>query len=213
MSEVEAPEQIWQAAILLVDTAPLCHCAGKQYIDPVALVQRMNEALEVARTEKAERAAKIIVAELSAAQPNADSEVRAVLESLGRDAVRVCEEGGPEDIYASLAVSVRKLQQRAAAQSVGEDGRLPINLYFCPGSEGLTDEKDTAAAVPAAPVGEKCVKCGHNEVGLSGYCIKNLPDAYGNVAGGSLCGCKCQFAAQPAAVPSEGERQTTQESE
>lgn len=44
--EVEAG--VWRAAILLVDTAPLCHCAGKQYIDPVALVQRMNAALEAA---------------------------------------------------------------------------------------------------------------------------------------------------------------------
>ena len=40
------PADIWRNAILIVDTAPLCHVVGKQYVDPVALVQRMNAALE-----------------------------------------------------------------------------------------------------------------------------------------------------------------------
>lgn len=40
-------------------------------------------------------------------------EVQAVLNSLGIDYIRVCEAGGPEDIYASLAVSVARLQKRA----------------------------------------------------------------------------------------------------
>lgn len=35
-------------AIQIVDTAPGCHSAGKWYIDPVALVQRLNAALEAA---------------------------------------------------------------------------------------------------------------------------------------------------------------------
>lgn len=41
-----ARKEVWREAILIVDTAPLCFCAGKQYVDPVALVQRMNDALE-----------------------------------------------------------------------------------------------------------------------------------------------------------------------
>lgn len=49
-----ARAEVWRDAILMVDTAPLCHCAGKQYVDPVALVQRMNAALESARTGKVE---------------------------------------------------------------------------------------------------------------------------------------------------------------
>lgn len=48
----EAVFEAWTKAILLVDTAPLCHCAGKQYVDPVALVQRMNAELEDARAGK-----------------------------------------------------------------------------------------------------------------------------------------------------------------
>jgi hypothetical protein len=47
-----ALNEAWTKAILLVHTAPLCHCAGKQYIDPVALVQRMTAELEDARERK-----------------------------------------------------------------------------------------------------------------------------------------------------------------
>lgn len=49
------------------------------------------------------------------------AEVRAVLDALGPDAVRVRENGGPEDICASLAVSVRKLQERVEAQAAKLD--------------------------------------------------------------------------------------------
>lgn len=48
----EVEIQTWRDAILLLDTAPLCHCAGKQYVDPVALVQRMNAALESAAKQE-----------------------------------------------------------------------------------------------------------------------------------------------------------------
>lgn len=51
----EAKEKTWIAALLLLDTAPLCHCDGKQYVDPVPLVQRMNATLEAARTAEQER--------------------------------------------------------------------------------------------------------------------------------------------------------------
>ena len=39
--------EVWREAILILDTAPGCHSAGKWYIDPVALVQRMNAAAAV----------------------------------------------------------------------------------------------------------------------------------------------------------------------
>ena len=42
------------------------------------------------------------------------AEVRGVLDALGDNCVHVCEEGGPEDIFASLAVSIAKLQSRLA---------------------------------------------------------------------------------------------------
>lgn len=45
-ARTEERESALRDAIVLVDTAPLCHCAGKQYIDPAALIQRMNAALE-----------------------------------------------------------------------------------------------------------------------------------------------------------------------
>ena len=48
----EARREAWEAAIVLLDTAPGCHSAGKWYIDPVALVQRMNAALESAKGER-----------------------------------------------------------------------------------------------------------------------------------------------------------------
>lgn len=38
-----------------------------------------------------------------------------------------------------------------------------------------------------------CTKCGHNKVGLSGFCIQQMPDAYGDLHGGGLCACKCEF--------------------
>lgn len=59
-------------------------------------------------------------------------------------------------------------------------------------------QKDSAAE-------QRCVKCNHSNVGLSGYCIKNLPDAYGDFRYGPLCGCKCSFseAAASEGVPSE----------
>lgn len=57
-----------------------------------------------------------------------------------------------------------------------------------------------------------CRKCQHNRVGLSGHCIENLPDAYGNLKGGSLCGCKCEFSApQESKVKVEGPSSTDYE--
>lgn len=40
---------------------------------------------------------------------------------------------------------------------------------------------------------KECVRCGHGEVGLSGFCIHEFPDIYGDPKGGSLCACKCEF--------------------
>lgn len=45
-------QETWRAATLVVDTAPGCHSAGKWYIDPVALIQRMNDALESAAKQE-----------------------------------------------------------------------------------------------------------------------------------------------------------------
>lgn len=61
--------------------------------DPVVTYQNDNERLLQEKTAQ-------------------QTEVRAVLDALGDNCIHVCEEGGPEDIFASLAVSVAKLQSR-----------------------------------------------------------------------------------------------------
>jgi hypothetical protein len=56
-------------------------------------------------------------AQLEAAVAEKDREVQAVLDEMGRDAVHVRENGGHEDIYASLAISVARLRANQAEAS------------------------------------------------------------------------------------------------
>lgn len=63
----------------------------------------------------------------------------------------------------------------------------------------MNEQKDSAAE-------QRCVKCKHNNVGLSGYCIKNLPDAYGDFRYGPLCGCKCSFSEAAASESAKTDR-------
>lgn len=59
---------------------------------------------------------------LCATVKHQNNEVHAVLEALGQHAVRVREEGGLEDIYSSLAVSVAKLQSQLEQLQKQSDG-------------------------------------------------------------------------------------------
>jgi hypothetical protein len=65
----------------------------------------------------------------------------------------------------------------------------------------MTD-KQQPSTVPeriwlAAGSERRCGECGHNYIGLSGYCIFSLPDASGDL--GRLCGHKCVFPSTEAA--------------
>lgn len=73
-------------------------------------LQGRNESLEAQLAQAEDEAI-----DAQDRRSNADAEVEGVLRSLGNNAVRVREDGGPEDVYASLALSVAKLQSENTA--------------------------------------------------------------------------------------------------
>lgn len=66
-------------------------------------VSAFEKAILGVQTENARLAREVMTGRI---------EVDAILKSLGVDAIRIREGGGPEDVYASLAVSVAKLQSK-----------------------------------------------------------------------------------------------------
>lgn len=117
------------SGLALVDTgresdwpiARLCEWHKAQFIahsreDVAALIRdwralrRRDESLEAQLAQAEDEAI-----DAQDRRANADAEAEGVLQALGDNAVRVREDGGPEDVYASLAVSVSKLQSKNAA--------------------------------------------------------------------------------------------------
>lgn len=92
------------------------------------------------------------------------TEIGAVLKFMGNDAVRVCEGGGPENLAASLAVSVHKLGAIRAELKNDFDGLIAVHakcrdillpLARNPGATGITEVcTDVATQLTAIKSGE-----------------------------------------------------------
>lgn len=91
---------------------------------------------------------------LSATREQADAEVLAVLEEMPQYCVvRVHEGGGPENIYASLAVSALKLTERERSlwARVQILARIARRLINCPDSARAAVAKDLEEAIENEP--------------------------------------------------------------